>query len=211
MAMALAEAPQDVGEARFARTFLGRQRKKIPAAEQWVQTHPKPSKPPEVRLTVVKHPSGSVERAVLEAERQNGWEGFFAENHLWRALFGLAFWEEIFADVPGAFQHRFQNAPLDIGTAAFYEKRRDQIEGRLAELQSCPNWASCLLEVADSKWGIANAFIGWRHLDRSCLAEALARIEGNLLIGILWIMARNPMAFDNGFPDCATTIAPVHR
>lgn len=201
MAMALVEAPQDVGEARFARTFLGRLRKKVPAAAQWVQTHPKPQKPPEVCLTVAKHPFGSVEKAVLESERLKGWEGFFAENHLWRALFGLAFWEEIFADVPGAFQHRFQNAPLDIGTAAFFEKRQDRIEGRLAELRSHPNLGGCLLDVADSKWGTANAFIGWRHLDRSSLAEALARIDGNLLIEILRIMARNPMAFDNGFPD----------
>ena len=201
LAMELAEAPRDVGEARFARGFLERQRRKLPELDAWLRARPRPEAPPEVRLHLPRHPSGSVERAALEAARAEGWQGFFAENHLWRALFGLAFWEQLFAPVPGAFQHRFQNAPLDLGGADFYPRRREAIEARLAELGACPDPAPALLAVAEQKWGLASAFLSWRHLDRQQLREALARIEPALLVELLRIMVQSPLAFDSGFPD----------
>jgi len=201
MAVALAEAPREVGEARFARSFLERQRKRIPAIEPWLRAHPGPAALPEERLELPRHPSGSVERAALEAAENQGWKGFFAENHLWRALFGLALWNELFAPVPGAFQHRFQNGPLDLGRADFYARRRAIIDARLDALGSCHQLAEELLAVADQKWGVANAFLSWRHLERADLAQALARIEAPVLVEILRAMVQNPLAFDSGFPD----------
>jgi len=200
-AMALAEAPRDVGEARFARGFLERHRKKIPSIEAWLHSHPGPGTLPELRLNLPRHPSGSVERAALEAARSQGWMGFFAENHLWRALFGLAFWDVLFADIPGAFQHRFQNGPLDLGSAKFFVKRREAIETRLVELGTCADLSAALLAVAERKWGVASAFLSWRHLERTHLQAALARIEPTVLIEILRVMVQNPLAFDSGFPD----------
>jgi VRR-NUC domain len=151
-------------------------------------------------MAVPQHDLG-VEMAALDAARQEGWDGFFAENHLWRALFGLVFWEDIFAAVPGAFQHRFQSAPLDVGGAGFFEKRQARIEQRLEELASCRSLADHVLAIADRKWGVANAFVSWRHLERSHLLEALSRIEPEVLGEVLRIMVRNPVAFDSGFPD----------
>jgi hypothetical protein len=49
-----------------------------------------------------------VEGAALAALRGEGYRGFFAENWLWRALFGLAFWDIVYTPVPGAFLHSFQ-------------------------------------------------------------------------------------------------------
>ena len=200
LAMELAEAPRDVSESRFAMAFLERHRRKVTAVEPWLQAHPGPEPPVEIRLDLPRHPGG-VERAVLEAARGAGWEGFFAENQLWRALFGLLFWEELFADVSGAFQHRFQNAPLDIGEADFYWKRESLIDRRLATLARCQNLPDLLLGMADAKWGVANAFVDWRHLQRGQLAEALARIPVEVLDAVLRLMLRNPRAFDSGFPD----------
>ena len=200
LAMELAETPRDVSEARFAMAFLERRRRKLAAIEPWLEAHPKPAPPAEIRLELPRHPDG-VERAALDAARRSGWEGFFAENHLWRTLFGLLFWEELFADVVGAFQHRFQNAPLDIGGADFYVKRKDRIDQRLAALNDCRDLPGLLLAVADGKWGVANAFVDWRHLQRAQLAEALARIRPEPLGEVMRLMLRNPMAFDSGFPD----------
>lgn len=200
MAMEIAEVPRDVGEARFASAFLERQKKKVASVGLWLLAHPRQEALVEIPLCVPKHPSG-VEAAALEAARQEGWDGFFAENQLWRACFGLLFWEELFLDVPGAFHHRFQHAPLDIGSPAFRQNRSARLERRLEAILSCTDLLSCVLEVADRKWGLTNAFVNWRHLERSHLEEAFRRIEPAICHRVLNAMVQNPLAFDSGFPD----------
>ena len=51
-------------------------------------------------------------------------------------LFGLLFWEVIFADIPGAFETPFQAAPLDLAEDTFYYSRQELIEARLEEIQA---------------------------------------------------------------------------
>ena len=46
------------------------------------------------------------------------------ENKLMNALFGLAFWEQIFAPVPGAFHNPYQSVPTDMYDPAFSARRR---------------------------------------------------------------------------------------
>jgi hypothetical protein len=55
--------------------------------------------------------------------------------------------------------------------------------------------------MADRKWGVVNAFLAWRHLDRADLAQALARLDAAVLVEILRVMAQSPLTFDSGFPD----------
>jgi len=200
LALEAAQAPGDEGEARFTRAFLERQRRQLPWVEDWLRAHPEPPLADPLEVTAEAHPQG-VEQAALEAARAEGWDGFFAENRLWRACFGLALWEVLFAAVPGAFQHRFQNAPLDLGGDDFYLRRRPQIDARLAALRSRPDPASELLAVAERKRGLANAFLDWRGFDAGHLAEALPRVGAEVLCAVLEVLARQPRAFASGFPD----------
>ena len=57
-----------------------------------------------------------------------------AETSILTTLFGLLFWDVIFAPVRGAFETKFQSAPLDIVDDSFYYARSALIEGRLEEL-----------------------------------------------------------------------------
>lgn len=50
-------------------------------------------------------------------------------------LYGLLFWDIIFADVPGAFETPYQSAPLDIADDTFYYARQELIDERLHELK----------------------------------------------------------------------------
>lgn len=199
MAERIAEAPLDPGEERFARIFLQRHASKVPEAARWLERHPRPGPVPERHLVVDF--AGPVELAALEAARGEGWEGFFAENVLWNALFGLAFWDVLFAPVPGAFQHRFQSAPLDVGQPQFYERREALFETRLAEIGQGQAFAERVRETAREKWGVANAFLAWRHLSPERLQAAATRIPPQVATGVLGAMARNPRAFGSGFPD----------
>ena len=199
LAIQMAEAPLDASEERFARVFLHRHGRRLPEAEAWLREHPATEQLQELHLTV---PRGeSVERAALEAARAFGWEGFFAENSLWQALFGLVFWEELFAPVPGAFQHRFQSAPLDIGHPDFFVRRQAAFEQRLEALQDRDALAARVLGTADAKWGIANVFLPWHQLSRELLEAALAHVPPSVLGSVLRTMAQSPRAFSSGFPD----------
>jgi HD superfamily phosphodiesterase len=198
-ALAMAEGPLDTQEERLARRFRGRRAAREPRAARWMEAHPPAPAPPALHLRVPRHPSGSVEQAALAAAA--GWEGFHTENVLWNALFGLAFWDILFAPVPGAFQHRFQTGPADLRSPGFLAPRRAAIEARLAELEEPGAARRLILGTADRKWGVANAFVHWRGLTREQLETALECIPPTALLAVLGKMAPNPSAFRSGFPD----------
>jgi len=199
LAMAMAEAPLDVSEERFAQVFLTRHGRRVPDAARWLREHPAPEPLPERHLTLPRQ--ASVEQAVLDHAGTEGWAGFFTENHLWNALFGLACWEELFAPVPGAFQHRFQAAPMDIGHPDFFARRREAFEHRLAEFQDGAVLARRILATAEAKRGVANAFVAWRQLAPGLLEAVVDRVPAPVLVPVLRTLAQSPRAFASGFPD----------
>ena len=197
----MAAVPWDVGEERFAHRFLRRLSRNENLAAAWVLTHPPPEPVPEVRLLLPGPRPGTVEQAALEAARAEGWDGFFSENVLWRALFGLALWEVLFAPVPGAFQHRFQAAPADLEGPDFFLRRSGLVEARLARLAEPGAFAREVRAAAEAKRGIANVFVNWRALDPVWLERALDALPGAAAVSVLAAMAPNPLAFASGFPD----------
>ena len=137
----------------------------------------------------------TIESAVLEA--LGG--GLHAENALFRALFGLLFWDVIFAPVPGTFQHRFQSGPLDLASEHFYESRRSLIVARLETLRGA-DLGRMVSDRFERYHGVANALIGWH----SYTAEELARAAdafGDRLGPILERIARHPSRHGRGLPD----------
>ncbi len=199
VALAMAAGPADCAEERAARRILQRLARRDPGAARWVAEHPPDPPPPALRLEVPRHPSGSVERAALASAA--GWSGFHTENTLWNALFGLAFWDVLFAPVPGAFQHRFQSAPADLRDPAFFARRREAIEARLRELEPPGAAARLIRAVAGGKRGVANAFVNWRALPPEHLEAALGALPQPALLAVLRAMAPNPSAWRSGFPD----------
>ena len=60
---------------------------------------------------------------------------FHCEGRIICTIFGLLFWDILFADVPGAFETPYQCAPLDIAEDSFYHAREGLIKDRLAEIE----------------------------------------------------------------------------
>lgn len=127
--------------------------------------------------------------------------GWYVENTLFRSLFGLLFWDIIFAPVPGVFFHPFQRGPDDLYTEDFVENRRHLIELRLAEIES-NDWCRDRIEtVWSAKFGIANQFVGWRWLDRELIDTAVNRIPGEHLALVFNRMLADLKNNTNGLPD----------
>lgn len=193
----IAEAPRDESEAVFAPRFAHQlRRRRGEALPPW-----KRPRRPRRDLTVPKRPEMSVERQALLALADEGMDGFFAENWLWKSLFGLAFWDIVFAPVPGAFQHPFQYGPLDQFEDEFRPRRAQLIEERLGWLRRQDDLAPPLLERYDAKEGTANPWVSWHDELRRRLVLALERLEGEQLVVVCDRLTRHPGRYRRGFPD----------
>jgi hypothetical protein len=202
LAIAIADAPLDAGEESFAASFLRRHAKRSSIAAEWVAHHPKDEAVPSHEFLLNKSDI-PVEEAVLIHTTSLGWHGAFVENALWCSLFGLLCWEQLFAPVPGVFQHEFQSAPMDIASPDFYATRAGSFDNHFDWLASRTpaELTLFLLERLEAKQGLQNRFVDWSVINREILEAFASRIAPPHLVSILATIARNPLRFDSGFPD----------
>ena len=121
----IASDPFDITEQTFCERF-------IPKLERMLGGPPasRPGNPwPSTSLMLIND-GQRVEQQVLSHYGSEGWQGYWCENDLICGLFGLLFWQQIFADLPGAFNQPFQRGPLDLNSSAFYRRRRNLFEAR---------------------------------------------------------------------------------
>lgn len=143
-----------------------------------------------------------VEAAALSYYKASGWRGIHAENVIVQTLFGLVFWDIIFADVNGAFIHPFQRGPRDLSSPSFYRRRRALIQRRLKSLVCYPDAVTARIKrVLLSKHGIANPFVPWKWQQLNEVVNWFERIPV-----ATWQHIFEQLAFDvknnrSGFPD----------
>mmetsp|Transcript_4226 Transcript_4226/g.11389 ORF Transcript_4226/g.11389 Transcript_4226/m.11389 type:complete len:344 (-) Transcript_4226:863-1894(-) len=145
-----------------------------------------------------------VEELALEwyaSEAGGKWQGLHCEGGIWATLFGLLMWDIIFAPgIPDVFRTKFQTAPLDLGTEAFYEPRRNQIEARLQEIASgaAPDLLTSCWSQHKGRWC---AGVNW---DRTPLPELLdiCRCVGGLGLSVVCrLLAEDYSGWRGGAPD----------
>ncbi|MEL7059649.1 MAG: VRR-NUC domain-containing protein [Acidobacteriota bacterium] len=159
-------------------------------------------------LELTPDPDLCVERRVLAHYEALGKIGVWSENWLWRALFGLTFWDIVFAPVQGAFQHPFQVAPLDLDGPGFQAARGEQIETRLAELRGEDDLRPRVRATLEAKRGVANPFVAWHSELDAALDLALGAgdgdagpLRGRHLALVAKRLARDPGRYRRGLPD----------
>jgi hypothetical protein len=144
--------------------------------------------------------SSSVELAAAQHLEQQ-WRGvFYVENALFNTLFGLAFWDQLFAPVPGAFVNPYQTAPLDMYQQGFYERRRDGIDRRLDELAGV-DLETELLACYRRFYPCQNRWVNWSMVPETLLVAALQHIPRQHLLLIWRRQLFDPGENRNGFPD----------
>ncbi|MEN7551059.1 VRR-NUC domain-containing protein [Rapidithrix thailandica] len=143
----------------------------------------------------------SVEMGVLEQLAGQGYEGFFAENYLWRALFGLLCWEEIFDESTASIHHPLQRRPSDLFGEQFLAKRKQKLQKRLQLLEHPQQAMNYLGTVFREKEGTVNPFVGWFPDTMAHLDKLLSRVPGASLQSVLWEIAKSPENNTRGFPD----------
>ena len=165
---------------------------------------PRPPGAPEFTLGLERPPGDpSVERCVLDhlATRcDEPTSVHYVENGLFTSLFGLLFWPAVFAPVAGAFFHAFHQAPADLTSHAFADRRREVLDGCFEELRT-GSYGDTMRRRFIEKAGIASPFVAWGLLDAGLLDTALACIPAAHLLRLFeWILA-DIRAHRSGFPD----------
>ncbi len=144
----------------------------------------------------------SPERATTRYFKEKGLEAFRTENRLWRTLFGLLFWEQLFE---GKTPQRW-SLPDRLKTHHFYEAHKAAIEDKLALLSDRPATMLRLLKIVTAYFRVENGVFLWgdkstndRTLDqiKALLTNAPQKAVGN----ILRLMAQQYTSLKDGFPD----------
>ncbi len=148
--------------------------------------------------------SGSAEQSLVDYINLYGWQGYearavYAENQLLCALFGLAFWDIIFARRKGQFVHPFQAAPLDMFHPGFKPRREALIDQRLAEL-SDGNYSSIELHL-NTRQGIANVWVNWKWLKPELIHLLLETLSAKQITELMRLILNDPRFMRSGMPD----------
>ncbi len=141
----------------------------------------------------------SVESVALAAYRAAGLDGVSTENTFFTTLFGILFWDILFSAVPDVFQAPYQDAPLDLGTEAFYSARREAIRERVEELKHAG--LEVLREHYTRYRGMSARGVAWDAYSLDQLAEGMRRLGGASVAAILDHLARDYASRRRGMPD----------
>jgi hypothetical protein len=125
---------------------------------------------------------------------------FYVENTLIKALFGLHFWDAIFAPISGAFFHPFHLGPVDLYSRDFSTKRAALIEQGFAGLEDI-KYATDIKSTFRLKHGIQSPFVSWRNLSSRLLDMALECIPAPHLSLYFRRLLSNLNENRNGLPD----------
>ena len=145
--------------------------------------------------------NASVEEFVLERYYiTEGWNGYHCEGSMFTTIYSLLFYDIIFAEVTGAFQHDFQVRPLDMQSKWFYQNRKQSIDERVELISRDFDWVTkTLLERFSQLEGVMIVGVNWEfestNIIRVC--EGLGPVR---LAKVCEIMAKN-WKRQSGLPD----------
>lgn len=148
----------------------------------------------------------AVERAaasILTADEGRAWH---LENALPMGLFGLAYWDWMFAPVEGMFVNAFQTAPIDLFWPDFLQARRDLCRDPLA-VDDATLRAAMLDACRAHRW-VANRLVDWRAFDEDTLARLLEGLGMATVRKLLGIVAADLDNARRGFPDLTVVYGP---
>ncbi|MBF0277525.1 MAG: VRR-NUC domain-containing protein [SAR324 cluster bacterium] len=196
LCQSILNSPLSEEEFEFAERFSRRLRKQLGLPLQSLKSHR------VLEEALVLSPTGdSVELQVVAHFRAKGNHAYFVENHLWRGMFGLAFWDIVFMPLRGAFFNLYQRGPKGLFTAEFREQRQEAIDERLNMIREDPGWPGQVVATFREKMGISNTLVFWPILSEELIQLALCRIPRAHFAQIFDRLSRDLGNNRSGFPD----------
>jgi len=188
------DSPYNVSEKIFAQDYLSKKSKR-----NYRSTTAKANLSPEI---IIENPEGPrVEAHALAYFAKQGYEGIHTENYLWRGLFGLFFWDELFAAEHASFHHPLQRMPSDLHSDTFYENRAPLLQEKVNAFRTKKKLQAYLEEIHRQKQHINNSLVGWHESLLPTVTACVHHLPLESLFNILMEMAKNVKDNSSGFPD----------
>ncbi len=140
------------------------------------------------------------EYATKRYYERKGFEVFRSENTVWRMLFGLLFWEELYGK-NSAHHNAFQRRPSNLKNGRFYIDFKQNIEKKLAHLGNKKGIQLLLLKTFSSQYGKPNGIFMWSQEGFDMVNALISYADPKPLIDIMRRMAQDYMNLKDGFPD----------
>lgn len=144
---------------------------------------------------------GNVETGVKQYYQSQGIEAFKTENRIWRALFGLVFWHELFVNPKAGLATEFDRLPAVLKSNQFFFHMQAEIEARLQQFDSSHTLRVWLLKVSSQYYGQGNGVFRWHPKMLEILDILLTHVSVSQLQQILLAMAKDYHALSDGYPD----------
>jgi VRR-NUC domain len=142
-----------------------------------------------------------VEFGVIDYYQNRNMKAEFTENHLWRSLFGLLFWDIIFDTDSLAIHHPLQRSPSDLFKPTFFEKRKEKMEERLKMLEDEDATTVYMNRIFFEKFGLTNPLVEWYGGLFPLILTVLEKLSPEQITLITLEMAKNLRQNLRGFPD----------
>ncbi len=194
IAKQIMDMPSNATELTFATDYLNRSGVRINRS-MTARLKDAPS------ISIHKDPDIKVEQATIEYFENEGWSGFHAENFVWRGIFGLVFWNEIFDESHGSFHQPLQRQPSDLNDSAFFESREQLLIERLDKFGTRKKLLEHVRKIYSEKDGIANRFVTWHEALLPAIEVMIEKVPLKGLKAVLLEMSKNMKENSAGFPD----------
>ncbi|KAJ3146059.1 Fanconi-associated nuclease 1 [Geranomyces michiganensis] len=150
----------------------------------------------------------TVEEVAMRHYAQQGYNGLHVENALFHHIFGLLFYDVLYAtnpQCPHVFQTRYQVHPLDFFTDEFYICREAAISARCNEIETSTVdnlVAECAsMDTALRDRRVKGVGLAWEAVTHEQLVEILSCMQLPALGGVMRRMAEAYRDHCGGLPD----------
>jgi DNA polymerase-3 subunit epsilon len=145
--------------------------------------------------------SGAPERAVVDYFEMKGLAAWRTENLVWRTLFGLLFWDELFGDSDTATHSPFEFLPSSLSNGGFYAQNQQRIDDKLARLGETSRVKKQVLRTATTNFGTPNGVFRWRWAMNDAVFALLEHGDSAATARILRRLCQDYRNSRYGYPD----------
>ncbi len=144
---------------------------------------------------------GFAEQGVKAFHQRHGRIAYKTENKLWKAIFALTFWNELFEDQDCAPANEFDAMPRVLREGRFYRLKMQAIEDRLDSLASIESHQTLIVKTIAKTYGQRNGLVRWHPKMLEILMCFLRLAPRKAVIKQLRTMSQMKSNQLDGFPD----------
>lgn len=141
------------------------------------------------------------EQGVIHLFEKQGYTAHFVENYLWVGLFGLIFWDELFASPMAKLFNPFDRKPADLMGPDFYNRNEVLLESKLVQMNDINAIEFIILKTVTDHYGKMNDLFQWTNSLAPMVLDFIKKTKNKNVAHILRTMARRFDVYHSGYPD----------